>query len=269
VRPRSCPAGFTLIELSVVLVIIGLVVGGVLVGQDLIRAAEFRADVATIEKLGSAVSTFQLKYNGLPGDLPNASNFFPGVSYIKGYGGRNGDGAIDAGPNNEGLINAETAAAFEDLALAEFVNLKPFAANDPNNNQPGIAYPVLRRGAGLVIFHPAGRAGHAFRTVAPASMPGQYTVNANSNLSAADALAFDTKIDDGLPYTGAVVARRCNYVDHNMDVIYSAANGLPATYDINGTGACIDADMTHYAHPGSANYSSGGLACGLKFAAPF
>ena len=39
-RPLQPQAGFTLIELSIVLVIIGLIVGGVLVGQDLIKAAE-------------------------------------------------------------------------------------------------------------------------------------------------------------------------------------------------------------------------------------
>lgn len=43
-------SGFTLIELSIVLVIIGLIVGGVLVGRDLIKAAEVRAQVSQIEK---------------------------------------------------------------------------------------------------------------------------------------------------------------------------------------------------------------------------
>ena len=61
--------GFTLIELSIVLVIIGLIVGGVLVGRDMIQAATIRAQVAQIEKYNAAVNTFRLKYNGLPGDM--------------------------------------------------------------------------------------------------------------------------------------------------------------------------------------------------------
>src|ERR1700728_2487693 len=64
--------GFTLIELSIVLVIIGLIVGGVLVGQDLIKAAEVRATVGQYEKYNAAVNTFRTKYNGIPGDIPQA-----------------------------------------------------------------------------------------------------------------------------------------------------------------------------------------------------
>ena len=53
---------FTLIEMSIVLVIIGLIVGGVLVGQDLIRAAYVRAQVSQIEKFNTALNTFYGKY---------------------------------------------------------------------------------------------------------------------------------------------------------------------------------------------------------------
>jgi prepilin-type N-terminal cleavage/methylation domain-containing protein len=66
---NKCRAGFTLIELSIVLVIIGLVVGGVLVGRDLICAAELRAQISQIEKYNTAVNTFYGKYGGLPGPL--------------------------------------------------------------------------------------------------------------------------------------------------------------------------------------------------------
>src|SRR5580700_6487564 len=61
--------GFTLIEMSIVLVIIGLIVGGVLVGQSLINAAAVRAQVSQIEQLKSATMTFKAKYDNLPGDI--------------------------------------------------------------------------------------------------------------------------------------------------------------------------------------------------------
>ncbi len=54
------------------LVIIGLIVGGVLVGQDLIKAAQARATITQIEKYHTAVNTFRGKYGELPGDISAA-----------------------------------------------------------------------------------------------------------------------------------------------------------------------------------------------------
>lgn len=72
--------GFTLIELSIVLVIIGLIVGGVLVGQDMIKAAESRAMASRMESFVAAHNTFLLKYNCMPGDCKNASTLGLGTS---------------------------------------------------------------------------------------------------------------------------------------------------------------------------------------------
>src|SRR4051812_42973611 len=67
--------GFTLIELSIVLVIVGLLVGGVLTGNDLINAAKIRATVSQQEKFDAAVNTFRGKYDCVPGDCKNATKF--------------------------------------------------------------------------------------------------------------------------------------------------------------------------------------------------
>lgn len=75
--------GFTLIELSIVLVIIGLIVGGVLVGQDLINSSRIRAQIKQFEDYKLALNNFKLKYNCLPGDCASATAF--------GFTG-NGDG---------------------------------------------------------------------------------------------------------------------------------------------------------------------------------
>jgi prepilin-type N-terminal cleavage/methylation domain-containing protein len=66
---------FTLIELSIVLVVIALLIGGVLVGRDLIKAAEIRATISQIEKVNLAVTVFKGKYNCLPGDCGSAVSF--------------------------------------------------------------------------------------------------------------------------------------------------------------------------------------------------
>src|SRR5688572_21710023 len=68
--------GFTLIELSIVLVIIGLLVGGVLVGRDLIKAAEIQKVISQAEQYKTVFYTFKNKYNCIPGDCRNATTFF-------------------------------------------------------------------------------------------------------------------------------------------------------------------------------------------------
>ena len=55
--------GFTLIELSIVLVIIGLIIGGVLIGQDLVKSSQIRSLASQLQQYKSAVATFENKYN--------------------------------------------------------------------------------------------------------------------------------------------------------------------------------------------------------------
>lgn len=68
--------GFTLIELSIVLVIIALVAAGVVVGKHLVKNAQLRAQGAEGDKFIRAINTFRLKYGCLPGDCPNATTFW-------------------------------------------------------------------------------------------------------------------------------------------------------------------------------------------------
>lgn len=68
--------GFTLVELSIVLVIIGLIVGGVMVGQNLIETSKIRAQITQISDIETQINTFRLKYNCLPGDCSSATSIF-------------------------------------------------------------------------------------------------------------------------------------------------------------------------------------------------
>ncbi len=73
-------SGFSLLELSIVLVIIGLIAGGIVAGSSMIRAAELRAVITEQSKFATSVHTFRDKYLGIPGDLKNAGAFwgYPG-----------------------------------------------------------------------------------------------------------------------------------------------------------------------------------------------
>ena len=67
---------FSLVELSIVLVILGLLTGGILTGQSLIRAAEMRSIVTELQRYQTAARSFQDKYFALPGDMRNATDFW-------------------------------------------------------------------------------------------------------------------------------------------------------------------------------------------------
>ncbi|MBL4782333.1 MAG: prepilin-type N-terminal cleavage/methylation domain-containing protein [Porticoccaceae bacterium] len=66
---RNKQSGFTLVEIAIVLVIIGLILGGVLKGQVLIDNAKYKNFVKQVESYRAGVYTFQDTYRALPGDI--------------------------------------------------------------------------------------------------------------------------------------------------------------------------------------------------------
>ena len=84
-------SGFTLVEIAIVLVIIGLILGGVLKGQSLIENAKYKNFVKQVHSYRSALHTFQDTYRGLPGDLLDVSALNAAVV------SDNGNGRIDGG----------------------------------------------------------------------------------------------------------------------------------------------------------------------------
>lgn len=81
--------GFTLIELAIVLLVIGLIAGAIFKGQDLLESAKIRAVLNDINRFKLAIHTYQETYHTLPGDDSKASTHF-GTSIPNG----NGDGII-------------------------------------------------------------------------------------------------------------------------------------------------------------------------------
>lgn len=73
---RVLHQGFSLVELSIVLVILGLLTGGILAGQSLIRASELRAATTEYQRYVSAANTFRDKYFAVPGDFSGATQFW-------------------------------------------------------------------------------------------------------------------------------------------------------------------------------------------------
>ncbi len=105
--------GFTLVELSIVLVIIGLIVGGIVSGKTLIRQSELRSLVSEITQYKAAVHTFRLQYDAIPGDFRDATQYWP-----NSLGSGNGDNKIFG--ISGGIY--ERYMFWDHLALAEMIH---------------------------------------------------------------------------------------------------------------------------------------------------
>ncbi len=76
-RQTTTQKGFTLVELAIVMTIIGLLIGGILKGQELMQNARITSTVAQVRAYEAAVTTFRDKYDAVPGDMINANTRIP------------------------------------------------------------------------------------------------------------------------------------------------------------------------------------------------
>ena len=101
-RRNKGQAGFTLVEIAIVLVIIGLLIGGIIKGQAMIQNAKVKRLVSDVEGLRAAILTYQDRYNMLPGD-ENDANSPPGDT---------------ANGNNNGRLDETDGTELQDMRLA-------------------------------------------------------------------------------------------------------------------------------------------------------
>ena len=112
-------SGFTLIEIAIVLVIIGLLLGGVLKGQELITGARVRNLIAQQDGIKAAYFGFLDRYRALPGDYAAAQTNIPNILAASPCGGGNGDGS---GTITAAAGQHENILVWEHLAKAGFIN---------------------------------------------------------------------------------------------------------------------------------------------------
>src|SRR4051812_16414941 len=113
---RNREEGFTLIEIAIVLVIIGLLLGGVLKGQELITGARVRNIVQQQDGVKAAYFGFLDRYRALPGDYSKATTTIAAMSTANcNAGNGSGDGQISTTGNEDILV-------WEHLSKAGFIN---------------------------------------------------------------------------------------------------------------------------------------------------
>jgi prepilin-type N-terminal cleavage/methylation domain-containing protein len=101
---RSNTRGFTLVEIAIVLVIVGLLIGGVLKGQEMITNAKVKRIESDNAGISAAMFSYQDRYQELPGDDPQGHTRFDEIGGDANY---QGDGNNVIGPNAAGTTNAQ------------------------------------------------------------------------------------------------------------------------------------------------------------------
>lgn len=183
---RGNQKGFTLVEVAIVLVIIGLLIGGILKGQEMIQNARIKRVEKQADELRAAISAYQDRYGTLPGDDLNPV----GHTGVAGLIAGNGNGLIAA---------AEAPDLFMHLAATNLISgtYTVAAASYPRNAFGGTTD---------IEFQPVA-------TLAPV----HWIVF--TQIPAEAARIIDTSLDDGVDTTGTIRANAA-YLNNTTVTLY-------------------------------------------------
>jgi prepilin-type N-terminal cleavage/methylation domain-containing protein len=211
---QTSQAGFTLVELAIVMIIIGLLIAGVLKGQELIGNARVTATVAQIKGIDAATSTFKDTYASLPGDLIAPATRLPNCAGLCAPAAPNGDGKLST--TFAAAPGAEAQAFFPQLGSADlltgivlangavFGGIYPAAKLDGNGIIPASVVTPAADMPGAVATNgtPSGLYLAILGTVPAAAVA---ATAANEGMSPSAAGRIDTKLDDGIAGTGSTI----------------------------------------------------------------
>lgn len=251
---RPAQSGFSLVELSIALVILGLLTGGILAGQSLIRASELRAVSTEYNRYVTATQTFRDKYFALPGDMANAESFWQSsaiaaadcrVTAAVGTATCNGDG-----DGNIEMLSARSMESFrfwQQLTNAGMIEGTytgiptsdgmwggALGTNLPRSKLRYAGWAVIT-GADTVLY-----SGWYLNAFPPAnsnnwlelgSIVGVNGLVIDPLLKPEEAWNIDSKLDDGRPGTGNVTT--FNNTQHSTCA--SSNTAANATYQLGGS----------------------------------
>lgn len=215
-RSYTYNKGFTLVELSIVLVIIGLLIGGILAAQSMMETARVQSFVKKVNQFDVAVANFRTKYNGLPGDAGSMSCEVSGNNTCD-------DGLIEDGAysitNN---FSSETANFWPDMQTSGFTQngtltdaiSGAFAITGTTVNSPQMP---MGKNTGVIAYNNFNSpfddeanyyafADYSAITTSSSTIFSGRGSLAKKAFQPIEAVAIDTKIDDGTANTGNVLA---------------------------------------------------------------
>jgi prepilin-type N-terminal cleavage/methylation domain-containing protein len=242
--------GFSLVELSIVLVILGLLTGGILTGQNLIRAAELRSVTTEFQQFQTAINTFKGKYFALPGDISNATSFWGTAGSCPGTHTTPSTDKKTCNGNGNGLVSSNNAdneqyRFWQHLANAELIEgtyTGVRASSDNRDHTPNVNAPASKIqsagwGVGAEDVNTWGSCSTKLGLFCYDYTDGWLTFGGDDNsymddtaLTAEELWNIDKKMDDGKPGRGKIHAG-----DSIVITDMTASNDYDADYLLNST----------------------------------
>lgn len=212
---RTKNSGFTLIEIAIVLVIIGLLLGGVLKGQELINNAKVKSYATDFRNIPVMIYGFQDKFKTLPGDDAQVATQLPGSTLATTPAGSVGNGVING-------VWDTTTNTDESCLFWQHVRLAGLAPGSTTVSCAANAdyWPKNANGGQIGV-----QSNTAFATMT-GTMNGSYLI-CSKNILGQFVLQLDATLDDGNPATGSMRA-----------ILQSAIPGAPSsTATVQGASA--------------------------------
>lgn len=198
--------GFTLVEISIVMIIIGLLIGGTFGGMKLVENMQINKTVQDLKAIESAALTFKDTYGRLPGDITNPASRLPSCTTAPCATGGNGDRRLDTALSNLAAIAAtnERFTFWHHLQAADMLAMDyqnttdmTFGEGQPDSPIEGGGYRITN------YVGPVGPCGTIVNAgIVSISSDASAAYSTTFTLRCADLAAIDSKMDDGRPYSG-------------------------------------------------------------------
>ena len=176
--------GFTLVEIAIVLVIIGLLLGGILRGQELIQNARVRNIIDQQNSVKAAFFGFQDRFRMTPGDLTAAQQTQVGAGVV----------AATTNPGNGQIDPADSATAFQNITTTGFISCQTCTGTGASTN---LNSPVNAYGGALQLVSDA-----VYSVPAAVVASLRHNIKTGPLIPSNVMYEADVKVDDALPLTG-------------------------------------------------------------------